>query len=233
MSNRRKLKRRTVLKASGATAVFGTFGGLPGTTSALPSGGEEIGTRTVVDIGLTYRNTPDAPVSHTDDVADYAVGQANAELVVNERRASDVRQVVRENDLIAKGDSFFGTPGSAFGNSVTGLPAGPTHELSLAEAHSLPDVKVESASDGRAEVTAAGEVRLVDPGVKERLTLPEVDVSIRPPSDELTEVEDPRRGTTQMVRKQGAIETVTVEPVVEAVNFGQVTIRAVNGVSDR
>lgn len=233
MPKEENLKRRTVLKASGATAVFGTFGGLSRSVRAAPSAGEELATTRVVDVGLSYRNAPDEPASHTDDVADYVVDSANGKLVLN-RPVSDADvDHVRANDFVAKGESFFAAPGTAFGYEATGLPAGPTHELELAEPHALPEIGVEPDSDGSATVRAAGRSRTVEPDASGELALPEVEVSVRPQSDELVEVEDERRGTTQMVRKRGDIETVTVQPVVEAVNLGQVDVHAETEVSDR
>lgn len=222
-----------MLKASGATAVFGTFGGLSRSVRAAPSAGEQLTTTRVVDVGLTYRNAPDEPVSHTDDVADYVVDSANGKLVLNRPASNDVADVLRANNFVAKGESFFSAPGRAFGYEATGLPAGPTHELSLAEPHTLPEVGVEPGSDGRATVRAAGRSRTVEPDSSNELVLPEVEVRIRSQSDELVEVEDPRRGTTQKVRKRGEVETVTVQPVVEAVNLGRMSVHAETEVSRR
>ena len=221
------VERRKFLKASGASFGLAGVGIIPNISKAIENG-TSLGEVTFAEMSVGHENVPSFPVAHTDDFAEYLVGNERDQVVLTKAADDETVGTFRNSDAVATdmnglyqrfSNARFNDDRSEFAR------LDPTRELQLTKPYRSPPIKLNENSAGTVEVVAGGASISVKPNGTEQLTLSPREVVGRSTDTGMKTIQDPRqKGQEIEVPKKGKEKTATITPVVTVINHGSVEV---------
>lgn len=227
-------RRRSFLQATGVATI-----GAIGVEPISANQNNEYGRVSFVETGLYHRTTfPEGEGNLSfvdlDDPVEYEVDEAANVLYLNETADESTKRVIGDNNRVAKFVGLHPLPTTVDQRPtqviITDLGRAYRHTSGLITAHDYhtPSLNVHGARDGRTEavVISADDRRIqVEPGASASIRLPSTTVRapVEKPTGEKVQNENipqPKRAQRMETRE----ETVTVTPIVEMQNYGQLDV---------
>lgn len=219
-----KVDRRTVLQALGATgtAAVGTLS-IP--TAKGKSSGEKVGTTTLSSVYLKYRGAPTTPQKRIDDIAGYHVDTDTGEAVLTEMASDRERTLLTSGEPLVQAVNLESAPASSFGGTNrTSLPTSESSWLQTEDAHTVPEIETAyRGSEFLFSIDGRGEDIVLGAGEETRIELNPVTAKVTKTTDDTKEVTDNKTGGTMRV-SESTTETVSLNPVLEAINLGELPV---------
>lgn len=216
------IERREVLKSSGfaATTAIGIhqFSKTAKAESQQTDGDIHYG-----EVEFEFRNAPDVPKIHNDNVADLYIGLNNHSLTVTQFADDNLKQKVKNSNSLIKGRKYRTAPAATYkGVQANAIPIGSGAKAKVHKSVSLPIVNVSTTNSGSMNVSVQNRRTTVSPRSSTELELSEktIPVTVR---GEVQEKYDPKRDTMKKARMFKKKQH-TFKPVAKIRNYGKLDV---------
>jgi hypothetical protein len=229
MTESNKMKRRGILKASGAAIGITGIGSISRSVEASATS-DAIGQTNFVQVTIQHKKVPRLPTNNTDDFAKYRLNLSESELRLTNWAPANALEIATNNDftLVNGRGEFRSIRHAKYGGEKSETtPINPTKDLVLAEPYRTPTVHVEKSSNKAVTVRVNGNTATVEPGSSTDIELRLRKAKGRQKVVGTKEILDPRsKAKTIEVPKRGKVKTVSLRPIITLENYGTMEVFA-------